>query len=282
MLGGALCRELEESFEVVPRTRDDYDIRDTHAFERDLEKGRPQAVVNCAAYTAVDKAEEEQELVMEVNAGAPARMARACKGSGVAFVQMSSDYVFDGAKTSPYLEEDEPKPLNVYGASKLAAERAVASADPEGRLVIRTSGLFGPGGRNFVNAMLEECEQGTRSLRVVADQHTRVTYAPDLARAIRVCLEKGLSGIYHAANAGETTWYEFALLIFRAAGVDGEVSVEPVSTGDYGARASRPLYSVLDTGRLEREAGVNMPDFKDALSRCLAKEKPLKGSSKDA
>jgi len=269
MLGRALMAELSQGHLPVPRARRHYDVRDQASFARDLEEQRPDAVINCAAWTRVDEAEDAPGLVMEINGRAPGRMARECARRGVLMVQISTDYVFDGRKSSPYAEDDEPGPVNAYGRSKLEAERAIQSELPGNHLVIRSSWMFGPGGRSFVRSMIERFRQGRRSFRVVDDQRGRPTYAPDLATMTRACLEKGLRGIYHACNSGETSWHHLAVELFDITGLSGEVELIPVSSKELGAKAARPANSVLDTGKLENDAGISLPHYGDALRRFL-------------
>lgn len=269
MLGRAVEKVLGPEFEIISRDWEDYDIRDTKEFERDLAETLARAVINCAAYTMVDQAETEADLAMEINGKAPGELSRACQAKGVTFVQLSTDYVFDGKSDRPYKEDDRPAPLSAYGKSKQEGERAAAAANPDGYLIVRTSGMFGSGGVNFVKTVIGRYRTGRRSFKVVSDQRFSPTYAADLAGALGACLAKGLTGIYHACNRGETTWYGFAREIFETAGISRHLSIEPVTAREYGAAASRPAFSVLDTGRLEREAGVVMPDYLDGLSRYL-------------
>ncbi len=269
MLGRAIMEQLGHAHDMVGLNRSDLDIRDSKALESVLDRESPDALVNCAGYTRVDDAEDEPDVVMEINAGAPARMAATCCERNIIFVHISSDYVFDGLKGSPYKEDDPAHPLNVYGRSKLDSERRVAEACPAGLLILRTSWLFGHGGRSFVSSLLERYSRGGREFRVVSDQVGRPTYAPDLALVIRAALEKGVRGIYHACNQGATSWFEFAKDIFKTAGLSSRVRVRAVTSEEFETRAARPSYSVLDTDRLESCLGFHMPDYKDALARYI-------------
>jgi dTDP-4-dehydrorhamnose reductase len=279
ILGRAVEKELGSRHQVLARDLEHYDIRDASALIVDLYGFRPAAVVNCAAYTRVDDAEDEPELCMELNGLAPGRLAAACRERNVRFVHVSTDYVYDGTKESAYVESDATGPINAYGRAKLAGDRAVMEAHPDGHLILRTSWLFGAGGRNFVNTMIGKWREGERRFRVVNDQHGRPTWAADLARAIGAGLENGLTGLYHAANAGAVTWYEFALEIFAAVGGGDEARVEPVSAGEFQTRARRPANSVLDTSRLAA-AGFTFPDHRDALKRYLDEEGLRDGRSR--
>jgi dTDP-4-dehydrorhamnose reductase len=272
ILGNAVAGELGGKHLIAGRDLADYDIRDTEAFIDDLKKVGPHAVINAAAYTMVDKAEQEEELATEVNGEAPGGLAAACCERGVTFVHIGTDYVFDGKKDAPYTEDDQTGPINAYGRSKLLGEQRAREAHPDGCLILRTSWLFGAGGKNFVKTIVGRLAAGEREFRVVDDQRGRPTYATDLARAIETCLEKKLHGIYHAANRGEVTWYGFARGIFEAVGLASEVSIEAVSTEEYKLPAARPRNSVLDTGRLEKAAGFMMPHHRDALARYVVEE----------
>jgi dTDP-4-dehydrorhamnose reductase len=274
ILGRALMKELAPDHQAVARDPiiGSYDLRDRDAFVRDLEAERPAAVINSAAYTQVDQAEGEPELTMAVNGEAPGPLAAACAERELVFVQISSDYVFDGEKGSPYREDDPPHPRGVYARSKRRGEETVIAAAPSRHLIVRTSGIFGQGGRNFILAMAGKWREGVREFRVVADQRTRVTYAPDLARAVRLLLEKNRRGIYHAANAGDVSWHELAREIFQTMGVAEGISLAAVTAAEFKARAPRPRYSVLDTQKLERDAGYFMPRHEEALARYLREE----------
>jgi len=272
LLGGAVCEQLGVSHEIARRDLADYDIRDRGAFERDLAEVKPDAAINAAAYTNVDGAEDEVELAMEINGEAPGGLARACRERGVRFIHIGTDYVFPGGGERPYCEDDPTGPINAYGRSKLVGEERVMEEHPEGSAILRTSWLFGHGGTDFVRTMLDKFKAGERRFKVVSDQWGRPTYSIDLARAVGACLEKGLAGIYHAANAGETNWRDFAVEIFAAAGVGAEVEVEPVSSSEFPTRAKRPRYSVLDTGKFEGESGFGLPHHRDALKRYVQRE----------
>jgi len=270
MLGSAVCKKLKPDCQIREQVITEYDLRDADAFIRDLQETRPQAVVNAAAYTAVDNAEKEFELACEINGEAPAKLAGICKERGIDFVHISTDYVFDGNGKEPYKEDHPTAPVNAYGKSKLIGEQKVAAAHPDGHLIIRTSWLYGMNGKNFPDTMLRMYEQGRREFRVVGDQTGRTAYTADLAEVIRACLEKNLHGIYHAANRGQVTWYEFAREIFSQAGLIDKIELTEVTSEEYVTPAKRPGYSVLDTSKLEKDVGIALPDYKDALKRYLA------------
>ncbi|MCR4418648.1 MAG: dTDP-4-dehydrorhamnose reductase [Clostridia bacterium] len=266
MLGRAVAAEFRaRGREVVALARQELDVTDFAAIRHSLTLHRPEVVVNCAAYTDVDGAEADYPRALRVNGLGPKYLALACREAGAVLVHLSTDYVFDGAKPGPYEVYDPPQPLNAYGRSKLWGERAVAEAG--GRyFIVRTSWLFGPGGRNFVETMLKlGRERG--AVRVVADQRGCPTYTRDLARAIADLAATGGCGTYHATNRGSTTWYEFALAIFKLAGLP--VTVSPCATAEFSRPARRPADSVLDPFPLEETLGYRLPPWEDALERYL-------------
>ncbi len=225
----------------------------------------PDVVIHTAAYTNVDQAEREPDRAMRINADGTRRVAQAAAKVGAKLVYLSTDYVFDGRKRAPYVETDDPHPINVYGRSKLQGEREAFAHCPN-TLVIRTSWLYGPTGKNFVKTIMQlAAEQPV--LRVVADQRGCPTHAGDLAGALRRVLPLDLRGILHIAGDGECTWHEFACEIVSLVGVPAKV--EPISTDDSGRPARRPAYSVLSCRRLN-DAGVRMPHWKDALARFVS------------
>jgi len=244
-------------------SRGELDITRPEDVERTVQQLRPQVILNAAAYTAVDRAEEEPELAMATNGQAVAHLARAANACGAVLVQISTDYVFDGSATSPYREEDPPRPLSVYGKSKLLGEQAAREAREH--LIVRTSWLFGKGW-NFVEAIRRQLLAGVKELRVVADQVGRPTYAVDLAGALGELLLRGCRGVFHVANAGATTWAGFAAAIVSNLGLN--VPVVPITTAEAARPAPRPAYSVLDTSRFETTVGP-LPPWEDALARYL-------------
>ena len=240
-------------------------ITDRAAVERAVAAARPDAIVNCAAFTGVDAAEAQEEAALAVNGTAVAHLARAADAAGAVLVQLSTDYVFDGTVETPYREGDPVNPLSAYGRTKLAGERAAAAV--ERRLVVRTAWLFGEGA-NFVGAIRRQLDAGVEELRVVADQVGCPTYAEDLAGAILGLLDAGALGTVHAVNAGSTTWFEFAREIVRRLGSGARVL--PISTAEARRPAPRPMHSVLDTSRLREILGADLPSWQDALERYLA------------
>jgi dTDP-4-dehydrorhamnose reductase len=276
-LGGELCRQLGES--AIPLDVDTLDLTDGPAVIDRMLALKPDAIVNCAAYTQVDKAEGEPELCRAVNVTAVEHLAKASQRLDCPLVQISTDYVFGAPSIDqrPWREDDPTSPQGVYAQTKLAGEGAAAN-NPK-HLIIRTCGLFArPGDARAVNFVRTILRLGaTRpELRVVADQHCTPTYVPHLARAIisMVGAQGGRHapwGMYHVTNTGRTTWFDFAVEIFRQAGMT--VRVQPITTAEYGAPAARPSFSVLDTTAYHRLGGPAMPDWKEALTEYFAERK---------
>jgi dTDP-4-dehydrorhamnose reductase len=244
---------------------DTLDIRDPVAVSGLVSRFAPRSVVNCAASTAVDDCEADEHTATAVNGTAVGHLAAACNATGALLVQLSTDYVFDGTGTVPYLESDPVAPASAYGRSKLQGERLASTATRH--LIVRTAWLYGHGGRNFVEAIRRQIDGGAASLRVVADQHGNPTFCDDLASALLDLIAAGAGGIVHAVNTGTTTWCGFAQEIVRLLGAG--VVIEPVTTSDYPRPARRPPYSALDTTRLATVIGRRMPPWQDALARYL-------------
>lgn len=283
-LGGALRRAFESLGEITALGRDELDLAGSFRTIRNVVlRLRPHLVVNAAAYTAVDAAESEAEEAMAVNAMAPEALATAARDCGGAIVHYSTDYVFDGRKAGPYTEDDEPHPLNRYGASKLAGERAVASSGAP-HLILRTNWLYGAAGHNFLNTMLRLGAE-REVLRVVCDQvgaptsvgvvaavtATILAEADGSRRRSRIAAylaERG--GLYHVACRGETSWHGFASAIFEEAGQQGlplaVTDVRAVASADYPTPAARPLNSRLDVSKLKERFGLETPDWRAALT----------------
>ena len=231
---------------------------------------RPDVVVHLAAYTDVDGAERESDKAMAVNAEGTERVARAVDKASARLIYLSTDYVFDGRKTSPYVETDEPNPLNAYGRSKLEGERRALACCPN-TLIVRSAWLYGAHGKNFVNTIMRLASEQP-ALRVVADQRGCPTHAGDLAVALARVLDMDMRGLVHATGAGDCTWYEFACAIVSLIGA--RVAVHPITTPETKCLALRPAYSVLDNRALA-EAGIVLPHWKDALVRFLSSRTPV-------
>jgi dTDP-4-dehydrorhamnose reductase len=230
--------------------REALDVRDPEAVLREVRAARPDVVINATAYNKVDAAETDTVEALAVNAAGPRHLARAARETGAGIVHVSTDYVFDGIKRTPYTEEDAPHPLSAYGVSKLAGEQMVAASGAP-FLIVRTSAVFASGGSrgkggSFVERILARARAG-EPLRVVDDQVLSPTYAPDLAAAIVALLEAGARGLFHVTGAGSTSWHGFAVGALRRAGLD--VPVQQVKSKDFAAPAARPAYSVLSNGR---------------------------------
>lgn len=251
-LGGQLANRLvkvavgREALEVVGLAREDFDLTNAEAMERVMTALRPDVVLNAAAYTAVDKAEEERELAYAVNADGVGDLAKLCARHHAHFLHISTDYVFDGSASAPYRRDDTTAPLGVYGASKLAGEQMALAACAETR-VVRVAWLYDAEGHNFMNTMLRLGRAG-KSLRVVDDQVGTPTNAAALAELMLDFAERPdwlPAGVHHFGHRGTTTWHGFAAEVFRVFGVDG-VDLAPCSTAEYPTPARRPAYSHLD------------------------------------
>jgi len=266
MLGQDLLKELPG--EVRGLDLPDIDITSLESVHEVLGRLRPRVVVNAAAYTDVDGCESNQELAMQVNGEGVAFLAMICRDIGARLVQISTDYVFNGGKGSPYLEDDPTGPLSVYGESKLAGELN-ARFTPD-HLIIRTQWLYGLHGKNFVETMLRLATEKDE-LAVVDDQIGSPTWTVDLAKGVRALIEHDCKGIYHAANSGFCSWNEFSKAIFAEAGVP--VRVKPLTTEQLGRPARRPLYSTLDCGKLARDTGFQLQPWAEALKQYLNKRK---------
>ena len=242
------------------------DITDEVAVKTFLAANDIDFIINCAAYTAVDEAEDDIEHADSANRLAPALLAR----YGRRILHLSTDYVFDGTSCLPYREEDAANPVSVYGRSKLAGEEAVLG-EAETALVIRTSWMYSPFGKNFVKTM-RRLGAERKSLDVVFDQAGTPTYAADLAAAIVYLLPRitpGMKEIYHYSNEGVTSWYDFAVAIMEESGLP--CCVRPIESADYPTRAARPSYSVLNKAKIKKAFGLSFPHWRDSLRRCIKK-----------
>jgi len=266
MLGSDLVDVLGMKHSVIGVDIDEIDITDRQAVQDRMAAWSPDVLINVAAFTDVDGSEKEQELAFRVNSDGVENLALVCRAMGIHLIQLSTDYVFDGKKQGAYGEADRPNPLGVYGKSKWEGERKARRALPE-VCIVRTAWLYGMGGRNFVRAILDQAERKT-VLRVVHDQKGSPTSTRDLARALQAVAEKRLVGIYHVTNQGFCTWFEFAGKILELSGKSG-VEVVPISTAELGRPAMRPANSVLDCMKFQRDTGMILRDWKDALGSYL-------------
>ena len=272
MLGTDLVPVLAAAaHDVFARPRAELDITNAPDVARVFREIQPNVVVNCAAYTKVDDCEKDSRAE-EVNAGGVRVLAESCLRHACDLVQVSTDFVFDGAKRAPYVEDDPPNPLSAYGRGKRKGEEEALRV-PSG-LVVRSSWLFGSGGWNFVEAILKQVESGRRRLTVVNDQTGRPTATPDLAEAILALIEAGAVGVYHFANRGEVTWFDFAREILQLS-ERGDVEVAPTDSAALNRPARRPAYSVLDSSRYQRVTGRPIRHYRDALAEYLgARRRP--------
>ncbi len=243
----------------------DIDITSLESVMEVVAARKPDVIINCAAYTDVDGCESNTEKAMAVNAEGVGYLAMACREQNAVLVQISTDYVFDGGKGTPYVEDDAPRPLSVYGESKLAGEMNAAFC-PE-HLIVRTQWLYGIHGKNFVETMLGLAADKDE-LTVVDDQIGSPTWTVDLARAIVALVDGGCRGIYHAVNSDYCSWNGFAQAIFEAAGLG--VAVKPMTTTELNRPATRPLYSTLDCTRLMNDTGFQPQPWRTALRDYLA------------
>ena len=243
------------------------DICDEQAVYAYVSEHKIDIIVNCAAYTAVDKAEDNVELCDKLNNIAPGYLARAAQANGAAMIQVSTDYVFDGTAHIPYTEEEPTCPASVYGSTKLAGEQNVMD-HCEKAMVIRTAWLYSIYGNNFVKTMIR-LGQERDSLGVIFDQIGTPTYANDLAQTIFAAINKGVvRGIYHFSDEGVCSWYDFTIAIHRLAGI-ASCKVKPLHTADYPAKAPRPHYSVLDKTKIKDTFGIEIPHWEESLKRCI-------------
>lgn len=266
MLGRALAAVLEPRHAVSGAGCREADITDAAAIAQVIEAARPEAVVHAAAFTSVDDCESLPELAFRVNTEGTRNVALACRQQGVPMMCISTDYVFDGKKSEPYIEEDEPRPLNVYGRSKLQGEEEVRKL-LERWWIVRVCGLFGPHRKNFVSLVAEQGHEG-RPLRIVKDQWLSPTYTFDAALAIEQILGRGPSGIYHLTNQGFVSRPDFAREILRTAGCPN-VPVTPITSAQAGRAAPRPRNSRLENARMKREGLALLPPWPDAVRRYL-------------
>jgi len=287
-VGTELARELAGRVEVIAHDRGTLDLADPAQIAARVREARPDLIVNAGAYTAVDKAETDAEAARAVNAVAPGVLGEEARRANALLVHFSTDYVFDGTKRSPYVESDATNPLGVYGRTKLEGERAIAAAGCR-HVILRTSWVYGPHGKNFMLTMLRLAE-GRDELRVVDDQRGAPTSSRALARLVRElldrngdldeiaraevdeCAERG--GLYHATAAGETTWYGFAQAIFNEMGRRRRGAriprLVPITTREYPTPARRPANSVLSNARLHDAFGVSIPDWRRGLEESVS------------
>jgi dTDP-4-dehydrorhamnose reductase len=264
MLGRDLTPILGSSLgaDIVEWDLEEVDIKDQRETIAKIENLKPEVLINVAAYTRVDDCESHTDEAFAINAEGAKHVALGALRCHAKVVYLSTDYIFDGKKGNPYVEGDPPNPLSVYGRSKLQGEEYVRTLDPEG-LIVRTQWLYGEHGNNFVAAVLRQAKE-RRELRVVDDQTGSPTYSVDLSKVLAVLIQRNAHGIFHAVNSGQCTWYSFARKILEFTGLSG-VKVIPITTEELNQPASRPRYSVLSCQKLEREIGMTLRPWWEAV-----------------
>lgn len=269
-LGNALKRELagDSSLETIFTDVDTLDITDPTVLNRFFDDNPVDMVINCAAYTAVDRAESDDLKAAAINTGAVGNLGQAAAKHGMKVIHVSTDYVFSGEGFRPYEENDEPYPQSIYGRTKLEGEGLLTSFS-NNAMIIRTAWLYSEFGNNFVKTMLRLSDERDE-INVVSDQIGTPTYAGDLAHAIHEVIqhERWQPGIYHFTNEGVASWYDFTKAIFEIAGK--KTKVNPIRTSQYPTPAKRPLYSVLSKDKIKRNYGIEIPYWRDSLCRCLS------------
>jgi dTDP-4-dehydrorhamnose reductase len=279
-LGHEVLAQLRDSaHEVIAPPRAELDLLQPERIGTVIDRYCPDQVIHCAAYTAVDRAENEVKAAFTVNRDAAEALATAVAATGGRMLHVSTDFVFDGKQSRPYREDDATAPLGVYGGSKRAGEQAVLAVLPQA-MVLRTAWVYGVHGQNFVKTILRVAGEG-KPLRVVDDQLGTPTWAANIARVMVQLIESGASGILHYTDAGQTSWHGFATAILdeaQALGFELKThEVAPIPTAAYPTAAKRPAYSVLDTGRIERLLSLSIPYWRDSLVQMLKELRPCAG-----
>lgn len=268
-LGNALKRELDgdNTIEAIYTDADTLDLTDSMALSRFFEDNPVDMVINCAAYTAVDRAESDDLKAAAINTGAVGNLGQAAAKHGMKVIHISTDYVFSGESFRPYEENDEPYPQSIYGRTKLEGEGLLTSFS-NNAMIIRTAWLYSEFGNNFVKTMLRLADERDE-INVVCDQIGTPTYAGDLAHAIHQVIrhERWQPGIYHFTNEGVASWYDFTKAIFEITGKTTKVN--PIRTTQYPTPAKRPSYSVLSKNKIKRNYGIEIPYWRDSLQRCI-------------
>lgn len=267
---GSELRDLAPSFpgfEFLFTDADTLDITDEGKVNDYFKEHQPAVCVNCAAYTAVDKAETEREIAEKINATAVGYLARSSAANNAAFIHISTDYVFSGVSDHPYVPDDKTNPVNFYGLTKLHGEEEAMKNQPAA-IIIRTAWVYSSYGNNFVKTMMRLMKDRPE-ISVVADQRGTPTYAADLAAVIMKIADENnfVPGIYHYTNEGEISWYDFAVEIARM--TRSECKVNPISTSQYPTPAARPSYSVLDKSKIRSTFGLTIPEWQDSLIKCI-------------
>lgn len=272
MLASMVARTAPTGSELVLLDLPEFDLTDRAGVLERMQALRPAVIFNCAAYTDVDGCESREPLAAAVNGAGPGYLAQAALATGALLVHLSTDYVFDGNKTGPYREDDPTGPLSAYGRTKLQGETEIRTSGLTDYLIVRTSWLYGPGGKNFVDTMARLAAQHDE-LKVVADQRGCPTYTADLAAAIFALIGAGAAGVFHFSNEGECSWHEFAVEILaqlRARGREVRASrVLPLRTDEYPVAARRPANSVLSKDKYRGATGLAVPAWRESLAKYL-------------
>lgn len=270
MLGRDLTEELKVSFpdeEVLGWDIDEIDIREEEGTLTKIERAHPAIVINAAGYTDVDGCEANEKEAFAANAEGMRHVAMGARRCGARAIYLSTDYVFDGRKGKPYLEEDPPKPLNIYGRSKWKGEQYIHELGRDG-LIVRTQWLYGRCGNNFVTAILRQAGE-KKVLSIVDDQIGSPTYTVDLSRAISILIRQKARGIFHVVNSESCSWHTFGQAILKCSGMEG-INVIPISTEQLGRKAVRPSFSVLNTRKFREETGMDLRPWPEALKDFLS------------
>ncbi len=267
LLGSDFVRLLASTIDVVPLMLADMDVTDRGGVKRALASADPDVVLNCAGYTAVDRAESEPDTAYRINVLGARNVAQAAERIGARVVHFSTDYVFDGTATEPYVEDALTGPCNVYGRTKLLGEQATREANPD-HLIVRLGWLYGGSGHHFVRTILRLAREKDM-LRVTNDQTGSPTFTEDIVHQVLTLLTDGASGTYHCVNTGSTTWYEFARTILHMTG--SNTPVVPIRSEDYAAAARRPAFSVLADRNLDLDGLNVMRPWQEALDDCLSR-----------
>jgi dTDP-4-dehydrorhamnose reductase len=265
------------AFEFVFTSHENMPVNDEAAVQKVFAAHRPAYCINCAAYTAVDKAESEQDLAYQVNAEGARLLAAACKTFNTRFIHISTDYVFNGQSPAPYTEEAPTDPVNLYGASKLKGEQLCLQNDPQA-IIIRTAWVYSSFGKNFVKTMMKLMADRP-AINVVSDQVGAPTYAADLAKCMmhiiancQLSIANWIPGLYHYSNQGRISWFEFAVAIKELTG--SSCTVNPIPSEQYPTPAKRPAFSLLDTNKIRNTFGCSIPEWRESLKECIKLLKP--------
>ena len=266
----------QAGIQLITAGRPDFDLTNSAGMRAVIDGYKPTAIINAAAYTAVDAAEDDEENAVAINGAGAGALAAIAADLGVPFLHLSTDYVFDGTKPEPYVESDPVGPTGAYGRSKLAGEQAVMAANPNA-IIFRTAWVFSPYGKNFLKTMVSLADRP--NLSVVADQHGNPTYAPDIATALLLVIKQLVSteppadqaGIYHMTGSGETTWHGFASAVFDEGTRYGQAkpAIKAVTTAEYPTPARRPANSRLDCSKLQDSFGISLPSWQESTATCV-------------